>query len=128
MKCIVLENESKYTLNDVEGIEIDPDNNPEHAWDLLAPSTEANRAQSLAEGDKSLTEMSQQDLRDNAKILTSSSRTGVRFDSATKSHVIDPKLYRESIRSLNKKHCEIVMFHPYCNVDPIVCFLAVLVE
>ena len=117
VKHIVLDNERKYTLADVEGIEINPDNNPEHAWDLLAPSTEANRAQFLAEGDESLTEMSQQDLRDNVEMLASSSRTatiGVRFDSAAKSPVINPKLYRELLRSLNEKQREIVQRCPPC--------------
>ena len=111
---VILDNESKYTLTDVENIEADLDNTPQHAWNLLAPSTEANRARLAVQGDELLTEVSQQDLVDNAQVFTSSSRSrmvAIRFDSAAKSPVIEPQLYRQMLRDLNKKQCDIVLFN-----------------
>ena len=64
-------NESKYTKADIEDVDIDEDGPPEHLWSNIAPSTEESRAQSMAEGVEQLTEVSQQDLRDNQAILTS---------------------------------------------------------
>lgn len=84
---IVLDNENKYTLANVEDIEVFLDNAPDHPWNLLAPSTEANRARLVA-GDESLTEIPQQNLRDNAEMLASSFRSGtvaLRLESAAKS-------------------------------------------
>ena len=58
VKSIVLANESKYTHTSIEDIEVDEDGPPEHLWSLIAPSTEASRSLSLAEGSKPLTEVS----------------------------------------------------------------------
>ena len=80
---------------------------------MLAPSTEANRARLAAQGDKLLTEVSQ-DLVDNAQMFTSSSRSrmvAIRFDSAAKSPVIEPQMYRQMLGDLNEKQCDIVMFN-----------------
>lgn len=73
VKRIVLDNESKYTLSQVEEIDVDIQNVPEHAWNLLAPCTEAFRTQMATQRQESLTEMSAQDLRDNSQLLASSS-------------------------------------------------------
>ena len=51
VKRIILANEAKYTQTDIDGIQVDE---PEHAWDHIAPNTESNRAQSLAEGTETL--------------------------------------------------------------------------
>ena len=110
----VILDESKYTLTDVENIEADLDNTAQHAWNLLAPSTEANRARLAAQGDELLTEVSQQDLVDNAQMFTSSSRSrmvATRFDSAAKSPVIEPQMYRQMLRDLNEKQRDIVTFN-----------------
>ena len=50
---------------------------PQHVWDQLAPGTEANRANSLAEGSQSLTEVSDQDLVDNANFFTTSTTSTI---------------------------------------------------
>ncbi len=42
---VVLGNELKYTLSDIEDIELDGSNPPQHVWNQLAPGTEANRAE-----------------------------------------------------------------------------------
>ena len=62
---IVPTNESKYTKADIHDIEVDEDGPPEHLWNSIAPSTVESRMQSMAEGSEQLTEISQQDLRDN---------------------------------------------------------------
>ena len=63
-------NESKYTVKDLDEVDIDENDAPEHLWNSIAPSTEE---QSIAEGSEWLTEVSQQDLRDNQNILAQSS-------------------------------------------------------
>ena len=69
--------------------------------------------QSLAEGSESLTEMSQQDLIDNANILTSSATPclHMRFDSPSNKHEIRADQYRAMLRELNTKQRAIVTFH-----------------
>ena len=67
----VVANESKYSQADIDDVDIDKDGPPEHLWSYIAPSTEESRSQSLAEGSESLTEVSQEDLRDNANLMTS---------------------------------------------------------
>ena len=69
VRATVLNNETKYSQNDVEDVEIDEDSPPEHIWSQIAPSTEETRAQSLAEGTELLTEVSQEDLQYSANEL-----------------------------------------------------------
>lgn len=114
IKRIVLDNESKYTKANVDDIEVDSDSNPQHGWNQLAPCTEANQAQLLQQESEILSELCDQDIRDNAELTNSSPRAqavSVRFDGAAKSPVIPPNLYRELLRNLNPKQKEIVMFH-----------------
>ena len=111
---IVIDNENKYTQDNIDEIEFDDNQNPEHGWNKLAPSNEESRAQSLAEGSEPLTEVCEQDLRDNADIMApSSSRAGlsVRFESAANGHKIPADEYRKLFRGLNAKQRDIVMFH-----------------
>ena len=111
---IVIDNESKYTQDNIDDIEFDENQNPEHAWNQLAPSNQEIIAQSLAEGSESLTEVSEQDLRDNADIMApSSSRAGIslRFESAANGHEIPADEYRKLFRGLNAKQRQIVTFH-----------------
>ena len=102
-------NIAKQTLT----IDIDENGPPEHLWSHIAPSTEENRSQSLAEGSESLTEVSQEDLRDNANLMTSTTTASlhVRFESATNRQAILPDQYRQLLRELNAKQRDIVMFH-----------------
>ena len=105
-------NEDKYTVADVAAIEVDENGPPEHIWSQIAPSTEETRSQSLAEGSKLLTEVSEQDLQDNARLL--SAQTGglhVRFEGAANRQEIPAAQYREMLRELNTKQRAIVMFH-----------------
>ena len=90
VRTIVQTNEGKYTKADIDDIEVDEDGPPEHLWNSIAPSTEESRMQSMAEGGKQLTEVSQQDLRDNESILTSDPNLHVRFESAAKQLEIPP--------------------------------------
>ena len=85
---------------------------PEHLWDNIAPSTEESRMHSITEGSEQLTEVSQQDLQDNERILTSAtSNLHVRFESAANQQEIPPNQYRQYIRELNDQQRAIVMFH-----------------
>ena len=81
-------------------------------WSNIAPSTEEARAQSMTEGVETLTEVSQQDLRDNESILTSAaSALHVRFESASNCQEIPADQYRQYLRELNEQQKSIVMFH-----------------
>ena len=101
----VVANESKYSQTDVDDVDIDEDGPPEHLWNYIAPSTEESRSQSLAEGSELLTEVSQEDLRDNANLMTSTTTASlhVRFESATNRQEISPEQYRQLLRELNAK-------------------------
>ena len=109
----VLANESKYSQADVDDVDIDENGPPEHLWSHIAPSTEESRSRSLAEGSESLTEVSQEDLRDNANLITSITTASlhVRFETATNRQEIPPEQYRQLLRELNAKQRSIVMFH-----------------
>ena len=108
----VYANESKYTKADIEDVDVDEDGPPEHLWSNIAPSTEESRAQSMAEGVEQLTEVSQQDLRDNQAILTSgASALHVRFEGASNCQEIPADQYRRYLRELNEQQRSIVMFH-----------------
>ena len=106
-------NENKYSQTDVDNVDIDENGPPEHLWSQIAPSTEDNRSRSLAEGSESLTEVSQEDLQDNANLLTSTTVASlhVRFESAANRQEIPPDQYRQLLRELNVKQRAIVMFH-----------------
>ena len=67
--------------------------------------------QSMAEGSEQLTEVSQQDLRDNESILTSGPSLQVRFESSTHQLETPPDQYRKYMRGLNEQQRSIVMFH-----------------
>ena len=109
----VLANESKYSQADVDDVDIDENNPPEHLWSQIAPCTEENRSRFLAEGNEPLTEVSQEDLRDNANLMTSTTTASlhVQFESATNRQEIPPDQYRQLLRELNTKQQQIVMFH-----------------
>ena len=88
MPIPVLANEGMYSQADVD-VDIDQDGPPEHLWSYIAPSTEESRSQSLAGGSESLTEVSQEDLRDNADLITTTTAgLHVRFVSITNSQEI----------------------------------------
>ena len=107
-----LANESKYSEVDIEDIDINEDNFPEHLCSEIAPSTEESRTRSVEEGIESLTEITQQDLQDNVDILNSSttSRIQTRFESAANTEEIPADEYRRLIRGLNTKQKSIVMY------------------
>ena len=106
----VLTNESKYTKEDVDEVDVDENGPPEHLWNSIAPSTEEHRLHSLAEGSEQLTELSQQDLQDNQNILSQSS-LHIRFESSANKQEIPPQQYRQYMRELNDEQRSIVMFH-----------------
>ena len=111
VKNIVQANETKYTKEEIEDMDIDEDGPPEHLWNSIAPSTEESRMQSVAEGSEQLTEVSQQDLQDNQNILASGQNLHVRFESAANQLEIPPDQYREYMRGLNDEQRSIVLFH-----------------
>ena len=115
VKSVVYENEQKYTMEQVEDMQIDDDSRPEHAWCQLAPNTEDGRSHADQQGTESLTEVSEQDLIDNANLLQSNARgasgLSYRFEAAANPQVIHPEEYRKLIRGLNSKQRAMNMFH-----------------
>ena len=115
VKSVVHENEQKYTMEQVEDMQIDDDSRPEHAWCQLAPNTEDSRSHAEQQGTESLTEVSEQDLIDNANLLQSNARgasgLSYRFEAAANPQVIPPEEYRKLIRGLNSKQRAMIMFH-----------------
>ena len=103
-------NESKYTKESVDELDVDENGPPEHLWNSIAPSTEEHRLHSIAEGSEQLTEVSQQDLQDNQNILSQSS-LHVRFESSANRPEMPPEQYRQYMRELNDEQRSIVMFH-----------------
>ena len=46
------ENEQKYTVEQVEDMQIDDDSRPEHGWCQLAPNTEDGRSHAEQQGNE----------------------------------------------------------------------------
>ncbi len=114
VKQTVVDNEQKYTLADIEGLEIDENNIPDHAWNHIAPNTESTQAQSRAQGSEQLTDVSQEDIDNNANLFTSTNSGGslhARFETAASKQEIPPSQYRELVRGLNAKQRQMVMYH-----------------
>ena len=113
VKHIITANELKYTKADVDSLEIDENNFPEHVWNQIAPNTESSRAQSLAEGVEPLTEISQEDLDHHTNLFTSTTHGSLhaRFESAANKQQIPADEYRTLLRGLTAKQRQIVMFH-----------------
>lgn len=113
VRSIVISNEKKYNKSDIDDIQLDENSPPEHAWNQIAPGSEASRAQSLAEGSETLTTLSEQDITDSANLFssTTTSTLHARFESAANRGEIPPDEYRKLLRGLNTKQRQIVMFH-----------------
>ena len=104
VKAIVLANESKYGQTDVDDVDVDEDGPPEHMWSQIAPTTEQARAQALVEGSELLTDISEEDLQDNANLLASTTTNlHTRFENAASRHEIATDEYRRLLRELNVK-------------------------
>ncbi len=112
VKHIITTNEQKYTLANIDGLEIDENNIPEHAWNMIAPNTESVQAHSLADGSETLTEVSQEDIDYNTNLLsTTQTCLRSRFETAANKQEIPASQYRTLLRGLNTKQGQIVMFH-----------------
>ena len=111
---IVLENEKKYTVEEIDSINVDEDSRPEHAWCQIAPSTEDSNACAVNQSAEILTELSGEDVNDNSNLIQSSSGStyglSVRFESAANPQIIPPDEYRKLMRGLNSKQRAMVMF------------------
>ena len=102
----------KYSQSNVDDIDIDEDGPPEQVWSQIASSTEESSTQSVVEGSEALTEVSQEDLSDNANLLTpTNSSVHVRFDNAARAQEIPADEYRTLVRELNDRQRAMVMFH-----------------
>ena len=112
VQAIAHSNEQKYCNSEVDNVNIDENGPPEHLWSKIAPNTEEARARALAEGSQILSDVSQEDLRDNAALMTNTT-TGLhtRFESASNTDVIAADEYRRLLRELNDKQRAMVMFH-----------------
>ena len=70
----------------------------------------------MAESSEQLTEVSQQDLRDNERILTSGPNLHVRFESSANQLELPPDQHREYMRGLYEQQRCIVLFqHDWCK-------------
>ena len=117
VQAIVHTNERKYCNSEIGNVSIDENGPPEHLWSQIAPCTEAASAQALTEGSELLTDVSQEDLRDNAELMTTTtSSLHARFESASNTQEIVADEYQRLLRELNDKQRAIVMFHcNWCN-------------
>ncbi len=72
----------------MDAIDVDEDSRPEHAWCQIAPSTEHSNTNTAQQGSETLTDISQDDLVDNDRLLQSNPTSGnaptlsARFESA----------------------------------------------
>ena len=104
VQSIVHSNDLKYCLDDVDNVDIDEHGPPEHLWSQIAPSTEEARVQSLAEGSEVLTDMSHEDLRNNAdQSAALTTNLHIRFESASNSQEIAADRYQNLLRELNDR-------------------------
>ena len=108
---VVVANEQKFTISNVEDADFDVENHPQHMWDQLAPSTEESRVRSQEEGEESLTNTDQQDLTENSRILERGNAVIGRYESAANMKEIPPDEYRRMMRELNNNQKAVVMFH-----------------
>ena len=112
VQSIVQAHEQKYCHDEVDNVNLDENGPPEHLWTQIAPSTEEARQRALAEGSQLLTDVSQEDLRDNHELMTSTTTSlHARFESASNSQEIAADEYRNLLRKLNSKQRDMVMFH-----------------
>ena len=103
--------EHKYCHDEVDNVNLDENSPPEYLWSQIAPSTKEARARALAEGSQVLTDVSQEDLRDNAELMTNATTNlHARFESASNSQEIAADEYRTILRTLNDKQRAIVIF------------------
>ena len=112
VQAVVHINEQEYCKSEVDNVNIDENGPPEHLWSQIAPNTEEARARALAEGSQVLTDVSQEDLRDNSALMTTTTTSlHARFESASNTDVRAADEYRRLLRELNDKQRAIVMFH-----------------
>ena len=80
----------------------------------IAPSTEQQRAQSLAEGSELLTEVSYESLQNNPDVLSSgqASSLHVRFEGVSNKQEIPADQYRQMLKELNFKQRALVIYIP----------------
>ena len=112
VKQTVVANVQKYTLADIDGLEIDENNIPEHAWNQIAPNAESTHAQSRAQNQNSLL-MCPKTLTTMPIYLHLQTVVVLhaRFETAASKQEIQPSQYRELMRGLNAKQRQMVMFH-----------------
>ncbi len=117
VRTFVASNESKYTIENIDDIDVDENSRPEHAWCQIAPSTEHSNTNAAQQGSETITDISPDDLVDNDRLLQSNPTSGsaptlsARFESAANHKVIPPTEYRTLMRSLNTKQKQIVVYH-----------------
>jgi hypothetical protein len=115
----IIANESKYSKADVDDINIDDANHPQHVWDDLAPGTEHSRLRDSEEGTEDITSVDQDDIDDNNAIINNldggrpsgPAELANRFDIAINKDVVPADEYRSLMRGLNSQQREIVMYH-----------------
>jgi hypothetical protein len=111
---IIKINELKYNelaVNDVEYNESGP---PEHIWSYIAPGNEESRLNTLQDNEETITDLNQDDIRDNNALITNvSNSTNIlqRYESACNQEIISPEQYRKMMRELNDKQRHFIMIH-----------------
>lgn len=114
---IVLANGNRFTRANIDNIDIDENSPPQHVRNNIAPSTEEGQSHSFREGNEILTEVSPENVQNNANLfsvsttVSTASSLHARFDTSTNREEIPTDEYRKVLRQLNAKQRAIVMFH-----------------
>ncbi len=84
VKSTVVANENVFTSSCLDDMDVDMKSRPEHVWDELALSTKEGQHCARLEGEQSLSEMTEEDLANNARVIdpTSNSSVHVRYERA----------------------------------------------
>ena len=114
---IITENETHYTKNGPSFEQAIQDLNefgpPVHAFENLAPATEQQRLEDEQEGFIEERHLEQQDLDENAELMTRKHGTGIaeRFDIQTDNNLMSSGEYNKKMQKLNKEQRNIVQYH-----------------
>ena len=101
----IIQSERKYTAADVENVNYDEENRPQHAWDELAPGAEHGRGCDHDIGEVVEREVDQEDIDNNAALLNnpagsasgscnSPANLALRFESTANKEIIPANEYR----------------------------------
>ena len=116
----LMEQESKFTINLASTYsaleQLEQYGAPEHVWDDIAPENQHNKIADLAEGIELERPMAADDLDTNEAMMMGESGAQnrelvARYNIEAEKTVMTPTEYRDSMRGLNKKQKQIIMYN-----------------